>query len=166
MKNKIILILALVTANLLSPSALAQEIEWLKLNEAQQLNNKTKTEKWTIIDMYTPWCGPCRMMEKSTFTDSSVIVLMDHFHAVKFNAEGPDDVTYNGKVYSNPNYDVTKGNGRNYAHQLTSHFRITGYPTLILLDREGEIVERIVGYQTPERMIDILERIIKTQSEQ
>ncbi len=143
----------------------AQEIEWVNLEQAQKLNEKKETAKWIIVDMNTSWCGPCRMMERNTFTDSGVIELMNaNFHAVKFNAEGPDDVTFNGKVYSNPGYDASRGSGRNAMHQLSSHFKISGYPTLVVIDEKGEILQLIVGYQSPGNMISVLNGLIEKQS--
>ena len=165
MKKSITYLFLLFTVTFFSTTQ-AQEIEWLKLEEAQELNTKKKTAKWIIVDMYTPWCGPCKMMERSTFKDPTVIELMDNFHAVKFNAEGKDDVIFNGETYSNPNYNPSMGNGRNAMHQLTQHFKISGYPTLIILNEKGEIMQRIVGFQNPERMLGALQQILKMQSGQ
>lgn len=166
MKKVIALMVVFLSTAYFTPVQ-AQEIEWVNLEDAQKLNEKKETAKWIIVDMNTSWCGPCRMMERNTFTDNGVIELMnEHFHAVNFNAEGPDDVTFNGKVYSNPSYDVNRGSGRNSMHELTKYFKISGYPTLVVIDEKGAVVQLIVGYQSPQNMISVLTGLLEKQSKE
>ena len=48
-----------------------------------------------LIDVYTKWCGPCKMMMRNTFTNADVIsYINENFYAVKFDAEGPDPVEF------------------------------------------------------------------------
>ena len=43
------------------------------------------------MDIYTDWCGPCKLMDKNTFQNPDVAqYLNNNFYAVKFNAEGPN----------------------------------------------------------------------------
>ena len=42
----------------------------------------------------------------------------DNFYAVKFNAEGNEEVTYKGTTYKNNNYDPAKANTRNGMHDF------------------------------------------------
>src|SRR5690606_1955296 len=58
---------------LTSLKALAQEagaVQWLTFEEAVE---KSKTEKRKIfIDVYTDWCGWCKVMDKKTFSEPAV----------------------------------------------------------------------------------------------
>jgi thioredoxin-related protein len=128
----------------------SSEIKWLSLEDAMKAAAKSK--KGVFIDMYTEWCGPCKMLDRNTFSDKSVI---DHinanYHAVKFNAEGNQEVTFNGKKYSNPNYRPTTG--RNSAHEFTAFLQVRGYPTMYILNPKGEVQINIVGYRNPEQLL-------------
>jgi thiol:disulfide interchange protein len=47
-----------------SSFGLAQEIKWVSLEKAVELQKKQP--KKIIMDMYTAWCGPCKMLDKNT----------------------------------------------------------------------------------------------------
>ena len=80
------------------------EINWMTLEEAIELQKETP--KKIIMDVYTNWCGPCKMLDKYTFHNEDVVnYINEHYYAVKFNAEGIDVVTFKGNTYSNPNYN-------------------------------------------------------------
>ena len=127
------------------------EIPWVDISEVESLIKKNP--KKVLVDVYTPWCGPCKMMDRNTFTDPNIINQVGkNFYAVKFNAEGPDDVTFMGKNYSNPNYDPARARTRNGRHQLSSFFNVGGYPCLVILDENMRIVDKILGYKTPTQL--------------
>jgi len=137
------------------------EIPWLSIDAVEPLlKNKSKN---VIVDVYTPWCGPCKLMDKRTFTDQSTIDLISkNFYPVKFNAEGPDPITFKGKNYTNPKYDSAKGNRRNYPHQLSAFFQVRGYPSIVILDKELNIIHKVSGYKSPEQLNEILKEYITT----
>jgi len=145
MKNlAITLLLAVFTVGTVA----AQEINWVTLEEAVALQKKNP--KKIMIDMYTSWCGPCKMLDKNTFKNKDVAEYVnENFYAVKFDAEGNDVVNFNGKDYTNPSYDPAKAKRRNSVHQLTRLFGVNAYPTIVYLDEDTEVIQPIKGYQTP-----------------
>ncbi|MBU2939216.1 thioredoxin family protein [Lacinutrix sp. C3R15] len=148
MKN---LTLTLLLAVLTIGSVTAQEINWLTFEEALELQKKKP--KKIMIDMYTVWCGPCKMLDKNTFQNKEVAAYVnENFYAVKFNAEGNDVVSFKGKEYSNPSYDPAKASRRNSSHQLSRYFQINAYPTIVYLDENAELIAPIKGYQTPKQI--------------
>ncbi|MDX2359290.1 MAG: thioredoxin fold domain-containing protein [Crocinitomicaceae bacterium] len=158
--KKLLMLLAVVFMATGTTFAQDEHIDWVKLEQAQK--QAKKDGKFTIIDMYTPWCGPCRMMENSTFSDPTFIAFVEeNFHAVKFNAEGPNPVIYNGTEYKNLGYDPAKGNGRNSMHSLTRSIGIQGYPTIVVLDGTGAVVKKIVGFKKAADLQQQLTDIIK-----
>lgn len=122
------------------------EMPWVKMDKVESLVKKRP--KKILVDVYTPWCGPCKMMDAKTFTDAEVInQIGKNFYPVKFNAEGPDPINFKGKEYKNPLFNPNKTRGRNSPHQLSSFFAVRGYPTLVVMDENMNIIDKIVGYK-------------------
>lgn len=143
---------------LVTTSVSAQEIKWMSMNEA--LAAQKQAPKKIVMDAYTKWCGPCKLMDKNTFTNKDVINYVNkHFYAVKFDAEGTEEVMYKDFNYTNPNYDPARS-GRNSQHFFANALKVTGYPSLIFFDEESEIIAPIVGYRTPEQLEIFLKMIV------
>ena len=136
----------------------AQAIEWMTFGEA--LEAQRKNPKKIIIDVYTDWCGPCKLMDKKTFQNPDVAAYISkHFYAVKFNAEGEEIISYFGNTFTNPNY-VSNRRGRNATHQFTQFLGVRGYPTVIFVSETGDLITPLVGYQNPQQ-IELYLKMIK-----
>ena len=145
--KKLVLVLSL---SLLSVVSFAQEIKWMTMNEA--LEAQKKDPKPIFMDVYTDWCGPCKLLDKNTFHDASIVeVVSKNYYAVKFNAEGNEIITFKGVKYTNPKYVAGK-TGRNSMHEFTSFLAVQGYPTMYIFDKDGDIKSNIVGYRTAEQL--------------
>ena len=48
----------------------AQEINWISMQDA--LAQQKEVPKKIMVDMYTAWCGPCRMLDKNTFSNKKL----------------------------------------------------------------------------------------------
>ncbi|MCH8569576.1 MAG: thioredoxin fold domain-containing protein, partial [Balneolales bacterium] len=96
---------------------------WTSLENAVLMAREN--DKKIIIDVYTDWCGYCRRMEAETYAADRVKKALDeHFFAVRLNAESSERVRFNGEV-------MTK-------QELAMALGVTGYPTTIFLDTDGE----------------------------
>ncbi len=134
-------------------------VKWTDLATAQAAAKKDG--KPLLIDVYTSWCGPCRMLDANTFGDAQTAAYINaNFHPVKFNAEGGDPVVYNGKSYSDPSYNPAMKNSRNGTHELTMAIApVNGrvaYPTLVYMDSQGQVLTPVQGYMTPVQIEPIL----------
>lgn len=145
------LIYIMVLAVLTTVNGIAQEINWVSLEKAVELQKKNP--KKIMMDAYTSWCGPCKLLDKKTFHNKDVVdYVNEHYYAVKFDAEGNEVITFKGNTFSNPKYDPAKAKRRNSAHQLSSFFSIRSYPTIVFLDENGEFLTPVIGYKTPQQL--------------
>lgn len=144
-----------------SPS---ETVNWLSLKEAQAMAKKNP--KPIMIDFYTPWCGPCKLMNKTTFADPNITrQLNEDYYPVKFNAEGNDVLRFLGKEYKNPGYDPARGSGRNAMHEFTRHMKVSGYPTMVFLKPNGEAIHSAIGYYNTTKCKTLLEQVTKVYNE-
>tara|TARA_B100000945_G_C20415996_1_gene615180 strand:+ start:1155 stop:1697 length:543 start_codon:yes stop_codon:yes gene_type:complete len=140
------LFIFIISINILN----AQSIEWISFEEA--LKSQKETPKKILMDVYTEWCGPCKLMDKKTFQNQDVAdYVSKHYYAVKFNAEGDETINYYNNTFINPDYDSIK-KGRNSSHQFTKFLGINGYPTIIFISESGDLITPVVGYQNPQQL--------------
>ena len=93
-------------------------------------------------------------MEKETFGERHIAdYLNENYYAVKFNAQSKEDITFKGKKYK-----YVPGPGNRGYHQLAAELTRgqLGYPTIVFLDEEMNLIQPIQGYKNP----DIFEAII------
>ena len=143
-----IILLALV---LMTGVVSAQKINWMSMNDA--LAAQEKEPKLIFIDVYTNWCGPCKMMDRDTFNNDDVAAYInENYYAVKFNAEGQEPVTYNDVEFSNPNFDPAKAMRRNSSHQFTRHLGVRAYPTVVFINEQSEVLTAVKSYKKPQQL--------------
>jgi thioredoxin-related protein len=126
-------------------------VKWMTFEEALA---KSKTEKRQIfIDVYTDWCGWCKVMDKNTFSEPLVAkILNEKFYPVKFDAEQMEDIVFNGTTFK----FVPSGN-KGY-HQLAAALlnNQLSYPTVVFLDEEFRMIQPLSGYQKVEEFHKII----------
>ncbi|PKA82511.1 thioredoxin-related protein [Ulvibacter sp. MAR_2010_11] len=131
-------------------SVSAQSINWMTMNEA--LAAQKKQPKKIFMDVYTTWCGPCKMLDKNTFSDKDVIEFINkNYYAVKFNGEGTEEITFKDFTYTNPNYQEGR-KGRNTTHFFADALKLRGYPSLVFFREDGTLIQAVPGYKTPEQL--------------
>lgn len=137
----------------------AQEVKWMTMNEALEAQ-KNKPKK-IFMDAYTDWCGPCKMLDKNTFSNKDVADFINqNYYPVKFNAEGTEQITYRDHDFGNPRHDPNR-KGRNSQHEFASAMKINAYPSLVFFDEKGELIGPIPGYRTPHQLEVFLKLFLK-----
>lgn len=145
------IILTLLTLMFFSNNIIAQKINWISLNEALALQKENP--KKIMIDIFTNWCGPCKLLDKKTFQNKDVATYVnEHYYAVKFNGEGNKTINYQEKTFKNPNYDASKANSRNSAHQFANYMGIKAYPTIAFLNETGDFIIPLRGFHGPKQL--------------
>jgi thioredoxin-related protein len=118
-----------------------KEIAWLDIKEAESIKNNDK--KYYFVDVYTEWCGWCKVMDRETFSQKEVIDFMNkNFHNIKFDAEQRETTVFNGKTY------MWVNSGRNGINMLAMDLLNTelSYPSYVILDENKKPVEVLKGY--------------------
>jgi thioredoxin-related protein len=116
------------------------KINWITIEEAYRKNQITP--KKTIIDVYTDWCGWCKVMDKNTFSNPEVIKYINaNYYAVKLDAEGKKDIKIGNNIYK---YDEQYKANKAAIALLNGQM---SYPSLVYLDEKFNLIQPIAGYQ-------------------
>ncbi|MDR1754029.1 MAG: thioredoxin [Eubacterium sp.] len=97
------------------------------LNKDNFESEALKSKKKVLIDFWAPWCGPCRI-------------------------QGPivEEFSKEHKKYKVCSLNVDENN------ELAEAFEISGIPTIVVIEK-GEIIEKAVGVQGKEALIEMME---------
>ncbi len=116
-----------------------KEVEWLTIQEAYTRTQKEPRK--TIIDVYTAWCGWCKVMDRETYTNSEVIdYLNKNFYMVKLDAESKQDI-----IIGNTKYIFDEKSGANQAALALLQGKMS-YPTTVFLDAQYNMIQPLPGY--------------------
>jgi thioredoxin-related protein len=134
-------------------------VKWYTLPEAEKLIKENPRP--VFIDTYTDWCGWCKKLDKETFTNSVIAeILNTEFYPVKFNAEGTESVTFQGKTFIN---DGKSGKTHQLAISLLKGN--LGYPTVVFLDEKGQLLTPVAGFRAPKEMEVLLSYFVDKEYE-
>jgi thioredoxin-related protein len=108
-----------------------QNISWHQVLEKAKIENKI-----IFIDAFTTWCGPCKMMDKTTYLNEEVgAAMQSKFIAIKVQM---DRTALDNQDIKNWYAD---------ADFLKSKFKVDAFPSLIFLSPNGELLNKETGYR-------------------
>ena len=129
MKRLLIICMLVVLGN----GVFGQGIEFMDNEPWSKVLQRAKEQNQLIfMDCYTVWCGPCKGLAQDVFPQKQV---GDFFNA----------------HFVNVKYDMEKGDGKMLREKYKEY--IIGFPTLLLLDGDGNVVHQMAGYQKAENLI-------------
>lgn len=97
----------------------------------ESLIEAKKQNKLIFLDVYAVWCGPCKKLKKTTFNDAGVGAFFNaNFINIAIDGETPE--------------------GQN----LMTKYGVRGFPTLLIIDARGNLIAKITGFQSENRLIN------------
>lgn len=113
-----------------NPETDTQGIQFFEGTWEEALTLARQENKLIFLDVYATWCGPCKRLKANTFPDPEVGRLYNRY-------------------FINVMIDGEKGEGP----ELRRKYGVRGYPTLMFIDHEGNVVERTSGYRNPDQFL-------------
>lgn len=105
-------------------SKASEGMKFFKGSFEEALAEARKTNKILFVDVYTEWCGPCKMMTAYVFPQSEVGgVYNKYFINYKLDAE---DESINGP-------------------EIADKYEVGGFPTFLFFDGEGNLLDKQSG---------------------
>jgi thiol-disulfide isomerase/thioredoxin len=118
---------------LLTLPSFAEEVNFINDNVRTAIDRAAAEGKLVFLDFWADYCSPCKLMEKYTFTDPSVIQRMNGSYVpVRINIE-----TFDG-------YD------------LKAQYNVKLLPTIIVLNSKGKQVARFEESMSASKLNEIL----------
>lgn len=126
-------------------------VNWLTIEEAQK--KYKESPKPLLIDFYTDWCGWCKHMIKTTYSNPGIAQYINaNFIPVQFDAESKDTIVFNGKTYK------PTGTAKRDAHEFA--IKMLGgnmsYPTTIFSANNYEYNLLVPGYLDEKKIEPLL----------
>lgn len=104
------------------------------------LRQATEQDKLIFVDCYTAWCGPCKALAREVFPR-------------------PEVGAYFNPRFINVKYDMEKGDGKKLYERYKKH--IIGFPTMLLINKNGEVLQQLAGYQDAEKLLDSIKEVME-----
>ncbi len=148
--NKLLIFIALISSAVLLSSTTkdGDKIKWLTWEEAIEMNKENP--KKIFIDVYTDWCGWCKRMDATTFTDPEIVqYINEHFYAIKLDAEMKENITFKDQEFKYVKL------GKRGIHTL-AYSLLEGkasYPSFVTLTEDFDRIAISPGYKKPEDLI-------------
>jgi thioredoxin-related protein len=103
---------------------------WKNILEKAKASNK-----FIFVDCYATWCGPCKKMSVDVFPQKEV---GDFYNAHYVSVKAQMDSS------AKDNEDIRARYNDN--HMLLTKYGVLAYPTYLVFNPEGELVQKFVGY--------------------
>lgn len=149
MKKLAFLLIVFAPYFVFSQGQITNKINWISLEQAKKYSKKY--DKNILVFFFKKDCSYCEEMKRETFTDQTVINLINqNFFPVKFDSRTKDTILYNGIKYSNQQ-PISHGSTfrHDFYHEVARFNRngedLTTTPTLVLFNSKFEKIDVLPG---------------------
>lgn len=141
-----------VSANTYTEFSENSPVNWITFDEAYK--KCKKNPRPILVDIYTTWCGPCKMMSTQTFNNPEIAkYINDNFYAVKFDAESKDSVKFDKYVFVSTDPSNPKAPHQFAASILDNQL---AYPSIVFLSNQIQRLDVIKGFMPPKSFEPVL----------
>jgi thiol-disulfide isomerase/thioredoxin len=116
------------------------ELPWFEGTWEELLAEAQETQRLVFVDFWTRWCAYCKKHDSQTFRDDAVLKEMR-------------DVLC---------YSVDAELARNLP--IVERFAPRSYPTLLVLESDGRLRDKLIGFLAPVRFVEEIRRIKRNES--
>ena len=141
MKRFYVSLICLIVSVLAINQTFSQGINFRQDDWQNVLVQAKAQKKLIFVDIYTAWCGPCKEMDKKTFTDISV--------GDKFNAR-----------FINYKVDAEKG----FGITLAKRYNVTSYPTCLFVDPSENLIYKQEGLLRAPDLVKEADMVLNNQA--
>lgn len=126
---------------------------WMDLSAA--LDSAQVKPKKIFIELYTDWCGVCKMFDRKTLRKPRITELLQKdFYPVRFNAEQTRPVQFGDSLFQ---FDPTLGRGiHSLAYHLGKEAESLSYPTIVILDTDLNIIYKYASFMSVANLEEVL----------
>lgn len=128
-----ILIAALLSA---APSP-AEEVAWVK-DFKVAMKQAAEQKKLVVLDLSASWCGYCRRMAREVYPDPKFVEFSRSHVFIRLFADTEQQGT-----------------------ELAERFRIRGFPTIVVLNAQGQELGRVEGARDRDSLIREIQEITR-----
>ncbi len=126
------------------PAKVQKGVQFDKSTPYASIVKQAKAEnKPILIDFYTTWCAPCKWMDKDVFELDAVADLLN-------------------KNFINMKVDAERGQGPTLAEK----FGVGGFPTLVYLSSEGDVLHKQLGMTSATNVMSQAKQVMKDNSKE
>jgi thioredoxin-related protein len=149
-----ILIVLLFTFSTQSIAQTEKGIRFIKPKNWEEVLSMAKVQhKNILVDAYTTWCGPCKMMDKNTFPDSVLgTVVNKDFIAIKIQMD------------STMNDDSVVESWYGDARKITQIAKVNAFPAMLFYNEDGELVFKSIGFKDAGALVKIASYAAKPEA--
>jgi thioredoxin-related protein len=117
------------------------------LSWKEVLQKANAENKYVLVDCYTSWCGPCKLMDKTVYTNDSLgDFIGKEFIAIKMQMDNtPHDSVEIQRWYTT-------------AHEFEAKYQINVYPSFLFFSPDGHAVHKDVGATDVQGFITLAKR--------